>query len=184
MNVSTKQAARPRRVWRYLLGAVPAVLVTLAVIGIFSTPPANAPAKAQTPVGRTIVIGFDGMDPGLTEAWMNEGFLPNFAKLRQQGHYQPMATTNPAQSPVAWASFATGLNPGAHGIFDFLSRNAQTYGPDYSIASVTPAKQLQMFGLQITVNFAEDGGQVILGPVHAETQMPAGQWPFNHHIVR
>jgi len=152
VNVSTKQAARPRRVWRYLLGAVPAVLIILAVIGIFATPPANAPAKAQTPAGRTIVIGFDGMDPGLTEAWMNEGFLPNFAKLRQQGHYQPMATTNPAQSPVAWASFATGLNPGAHGIFDFLSRNAQTYGPDYSIASVTPAKQLQMFGLQIPLD--------------------------------
>ena len=66
------------------------------------------------------------------------------SKLRQQGHYQPMATTNPAQSPVAWASFATGLNPGAHGIFDFLSRNAQTYGPDYSIASVTPATAIML----------------------------------------
>ena len=83
---------------------------------------------------------------------MNEGFLPNFAKLRQQGHFQPLPTNNPAQSPVAWSSFATGLNPGAHGIFDFLSRNAQTYGPDYSIASVTPAKQLQMFGLQIPLD--------------------------------
>ena len=92
------------------------------------------------------------MDPKLTEAWMAEGFLPNFAKLRDQGHYQPLPTTNPAQSPVAWSSFATGLNPGAHGIFDFLSRDPQTYGPDYSIASVTPAKQFQMFGLQIPLD--------------------------------
>ena len=113
---------------------------------------ALAVVGADEAPGRTIVVGFDGMDPGLTEAWMAEGSLPNFAKLRQQGHYQPLPTTNPAQSPVAWSSFATGLNPGAHGIFDFLSRNPQTYGPDYSIASVTPARQLQLFGLQLPLD--------------------------------
>ncbi|MFO1048574.1 MAG: alkaline phosphatase family protein [Geminicoccaceae bacterium] len=152
MNLSTIPAARPRRAWRRLLDAVPVLLAIAAAAFWLGGTDAAAPAKAQTPEGRTIVIGFDGMDPGLAEAWMNEGFLPNFAKLRQQGHFQPLPTTNPAQSPVAWASFATGLNPGAHGIFDFLSRNSQTYGPDYSIASVTPAKQFQLFGMQIPLD--------------------------------
>ena len=122
------------------------------LVAVLVVPSGPSVVGADEAPGRTIVVGFDGMDPGLTEAWMAEGFLPNFAKLRQQGHYQPLPTTNPAQSPVAWSSFATGLNPGAHGIFDFLSRNPQTYGPDYSIASVTPARQLQMFGLQLPLD--------------------------------
>lgn len=103
--------------------------------------------------GRTIVLGFDGMDPGLAEAWMAEGRLPSFAKLREQGHYQPLPTTNPAQSPVAWSSFATGLDPGAHGIFDFLSRDPATYGPDYSIATVEPPRHvLKAFGYQLPLD--------------------------------
>ena len=103
--------------------------------------------------GRTIVLGFDGMDPKLTEAWMGDGTLPNFARLRQEGHYQELPTTNPAQSPVAWSSFATGLNPGAHGIFDFLSRNPETYGPDYSIATFRPPEHvLKAFGFQLPLD--------------------------------
>ena len=148
MNLSILLAARLRRAWRRFAGVTPAIATILATVVLLPT----AAADAEAPPGRTIVVGFDGMDPKLTEAWMAEGFLPNFAKLRDQGHYQPLPTTNPAQSPVAWSSFATGLNPGAHGIFDFLSRDPQTYGPDYSIASVTPAKQFQMFGLQIPLD--------------------------------
>ena len=32
----------------------------------------------------------------------------------------------PAQTPVAWSTFATGINPGGHGIFDFLRRDPAT----------------------------------------------------------
>jgi len=99
-------------------------------------------AFAKGTDGRTVVLGFDGMDPKLTERWMAEGLLPHFAKLREDGHYQLLATTNPAQSPVAWATFATGLNPGAHGIFDFVHRDAETYGPLYSITKVEPPEHV------------------------------------------
>lgn len=97
-------------------------------------PPAVQP-KAQS---RLIVLGFDGMDPQLTERWMDDGTLPTFAALRAEGYYQRLATTNPPQSPVAWASFATGTGAGAHGIYDFLRRDPQTYRPDFSIARYTP----------------------------------------------
>ena len=69
---------------------------------------------------------------------MADGTLPNFARLAREGHYQVLPTTNPAQSPVAWSSFATGLNPGEHGIFDFLRRNTETYAPDYAISFTEP----------------------------------------------
>jgi predicted AlkP superfamily phosphohydrolase/phosphomutase len=123
---------------------VPAIL-SLAVFLVWAIPPGAAdPISADAPVsrGRTIVLGFDGMDPRLTERWMADGTLPNFARLRDRGHYQPLATTNPAQSPVAWATFATGLDPGSHGIFDFLHRDAGTYGPEYSITTVEPPKSV------------------------------------------
>jgi predicted AlkP superfamily phosphohydrolase/phosphomutase len=93
------------------------------------------------------------MDPVLTERWMSEGGLPNFAALAKAGHYQRLATTNPPQSPVAWASFATGLDPGGHGIFDFLRRDEHTYAPDFSIAEQIPSQRtLDLFGWQLPLD--------------------------------
>jgi predicted AlkP superfamily phosphohydrolase/phosphomutase len=109
--------------------------------------------SAQETKGRTLIVGFDGMDPTLAERWMADGTLPNFARLRDRGHFQPLPTANPAQSPVAWATFATGLHPGAHGIFDFLHRDAATYGPEYSITSVEPPEStIGAFGWQLPLD--------------------------------
>ncbi|MFC3195685.1 alkaline phosphatase family protein [Marinicella sediminis] len=102
---------------------------------------------AQTSGARTVVLGFDGMDPQLLQNWMDSGDLPNFKALADSGHFQELQTTNPAQSPVAWASFATGLNPGGHGIFDFVHRNPATQQADYSISGLKPAGPDEWFGL-------------------------------------
>jgi predicted AlkP superfamily phosphohydrolase/phosphomutase len=55
------------------------------------------------------------------------------ARLAEQGGYTSLATTRPAQTPVAWSTFATGTNPGGHGIFDFIRRNAKTYLPEFGL---------------------------------------------------
>jgi len=47
---------------------------------------------------------------------------PNFLRLKEDGSFRNLATTNPAQSPVAWASFVTGQDPGKNGIFVFKLR--------------------------------------------------------------
>ena len=135
----------------------PVLLVRLVVcqlMMIVATPDALAshegwPEAEEVRKGRTIVLGFDGMDPKLAQQWMDSGVLPNFKRLAKQGSFQPLPTTNPAQSPVAWASFATGTNPGEHGLFDFLRRNPQTYAPEYAIASTEEGRQLELFGLRI-----------------------------------
>lgn len=64
---------------------------------------------------------------------MEAGSLPNFRKLRDAGSYKRLATTAPAQTPVAWSTFATGANPGVHGIFDFLHRDPRHYRPDLAL---------------------------------------------------
>src|SRR3984885_6303685 len=92
---------------------------------------ALAPLAAQEPK-KLIILGFDGADARLTEKWMNEGKLPNLAKLRAQGSFAPLRPTIPSQTPVSWSTFSTGLNPGRHGIFDFLKRNPKTYHPSFA----------------------------------------------------
>lgn len=84
-------------------------------------------------VRRVVVLGLDGLEPSLVESMMAAGALPAFARLRGAGGYDRLATTYPAQTPVAWSTFATGANPGVHGIFDFLRRDPSTYLPDLSL---------------------------------------------------
>jgi predicted AlkP superfamily phosphohydrolase/phosphomutase len=100
--------------------------------------------KAQ--VRTAIFLGLDGLDPDLTEKWMEEGKLPNLSHLRERGTYRRLRTTFPALSPVAWSTFATGVNPGRHNIFDFLNRDLRTYAPELSSAKVRPAVRFLKIG--------------------------------------
>jgi predicted AlkP superfamily phosphohydrolase/phosphomutase len=84
---------------------------------------------------QVVVLGFDGCDPTLAAKWMAEGKLPNLARLAKTGTFETLGTTNPPESPVAWATFATGLNPGGTNIFDFLKRDPKTYLPELALVS-------------------------------------------------
>lgn len=106
--------------------------LSLALVAILSL---SGPLAAQEPQNQKLVIlGFDGADARLTEQWMNEGKLPNLARLRAQGSFAPLRPTIPSQTPVAWSTFSTGLNPGRHGVFDFLKRDPKTYTPAFAAA--------------------------------------------------
>ncbi len=81
---------------------------------------------------KILILGLDGLDPQLMNTFMNQGKMPTFSRLRSQGDFKSLRTSTPPQSPVAWSNFITGMNPGGHGIFDFLHRNPETYFPDFS----------------------------------------------------
>lgn len=85
------------------------------------------------PFERVVVLGFDGADAALVERYLSEGRLPNLKQLRASGYYAPLRSTNPPQTPVSWASFTTGLNPGRTEIFDFLRRTEGTYLPEFAM---------------------------------------------------
>jgi predicted AlkP superfamily phosphohydrolase/phosphomutase len=93
---------------------------------------------------KVVVLGFDGADSQLLERWMDEGELPNLAKLRQEGSFAPLQPTNPPQTPVSWSSFATGTDPGSTEIFDFVRRNPANYSPEYAMSHDT--RQPFMYG--------------------------------------
>ena len=95
---------------------------------------------------RAILIGFDAFDPKFFERLHNEGKTPNLSKFVEDGDYSPFQVTNPAQSEVSWTSIATGMNPGGHGIFDFVHRNPESYG---LYVSLLPTKK-GLLGTQFT----------------------------------
>src|SRR6266404_4280027 len=78
-------------------------------------------------VKRVVILGLDGLDFGLTQKLLAQGKLPHLAALRKQGCFKALASTLPPISPVAWSSFQTGVNPGKHNIFDFLTPDLRTY---------------------------------------------------------
>ena len=87
---------------------------------------AGTPAAAAPPARpKVLVIGFDGLAADRVERLMAEDKLPNLAQLQATGGYSRLRPSNPAQSPVSWASITTGWNPGKTGIFDFLRRKDQ-----------------------------------------------------------
>lgn len=106
-------------------------------------------ASAQQKV---IVVGFDGVDASWTERWMNEGKLPNLARLRATGTFRPLLPTTPAQTPVSWSTFSTGIDPGRTGIFDFLRRDPKTYLPVF--AAFDETKEPLLFGERNPIVFS------------------------------
>lgn len=117
----------------------------------------GAQARAETSRPGIFIMGVDGMDPEIAQRLMDEGRLPNLRKLAQEGSFQSLGTSNPPQSPVAWSNFVTGMDPGGHGIFDFIHRDPATYHP---ISSATPATEapggaLHLFGYVIPLSQPE-----------------------------
>ena len=113
-------------------------------------------AFARSRVKKFVILGLDGMDPALTEKYLAEGKLPNFAKLREQGCFKPLATTIPSMSPVAWSSFQTGVNPGKHNIFDFLTRDKQSYQPKLSSVDIRgPRRKISLGKYQFPLGKAD-----------------------------
>ncbi len=111
-----------RRHKKPLIAGAIALISAGVLIGVFMTKAATSFNK------KVIILGMDALSPEIIEPMIEQGKLPNFARLKATGSYARLSTTNPPQSPVAWAAFATGKNPGKNGIFDFIKRNPKTYG--------------------------------------------------------
>ena len=131
---------------------------TAAVVCAALLSGALAHAQPMTKPG-VFIMGVDGMDPVILSRLIDEGKMPNFAKLAREGSYQKLGTSNPPQSPVAWSNFVTGMNPGGHGIFDFLHRDPSNYHP---VSSATPPPDedttaLHLFGYVLPIGGSDAG---------------------------
>ena len=112
---------------------------------------------------RMIVFGFDGLDPDVLEKYIEQGRLPNLAAMAKQGQFEPLGTSIPPQSPVAWSNFITGMDAGGHGIFDFLHRDTETMFPYLSTSKPSDAKEPFALGKYLIPTGTIDGGYVSVG---------------------
>lgn len=119
----------------------------------------SSPAAAAAP-GKVVVLGFDGADHELVERMLADGKLPNLSALAGQGSFEKLRPTIPAQTPVSWSTFTTGLSPGRTMIFDFLKRNPKTYRPEFAIAE--EGRKPFLFGTANRPVFAATAAGVVL----------------------
>jgi predicted AlkP superfamily phosphohydrolase/phosphomutase len=135
-----------------LVGAFTALLLGAAATVV---PAAEAPP-------RVVILGFDGVDSQIVEQMLAKGELPNLAALKARGGYSPLTPTVPAQTPVSWATFSTGLDPGGHEIFDFLKRDPSNRIPTFAVAEEITVPFL--FGRRNPAAFAAAGALLFLLP--------------------
>ena len=77
---------------------------------------------------KVLLIALDGATLDLLQPWMDDGELPLLAKLYREGAGGTLLSTVPWATPTAFASLATGTNPGKHGVYDF----GKLIGDDYT----------------------------------------------------
>ncbi len=110
----------------------------------------GAPAVVrETEHPQMVVLGIDGMDPDILEEVLRlyPDAMPNFRWLIGQADgIQSLGTSTPPQSPVAWSNFITGLDPGGHGIFDFIHRDLTTRAPAPSTTTMEEASSVELPG--------------------------------------
>ena len=76
-----------------------------------------------------LIIGLDGLSYNMLDRFDIE--LDYFDRTRQQGVSGDLMSVDTPTTFPAWTSFATGKDPGSHGVCDMITQN-----PDYSTQSV------------------------------------------------
>ena len=69
---------------------------------------------------RTLLVGIDGGSWSVLDPLIDAGVVPTLGSLFDEGVSGDLASQIPPWTPSAWPSLYTGVNPGKHGVFDFL----------------------------------------------------------------
>jgi len=94
---------------------------------------------------RILTIGLDGATFDLIEPWAETGYLPIFARLMSEGAYGHLRSTIPPMTAPAWTSFMTGVNPGKHGLYDWIYRRDGSY--DVSPVTASRCKEPTLWSI-------------------------------------
>ena len=78
---------------------------------------------------KVVVLGLDAADFEFLDPWRAAGDLPVLDGILRGGASGPLRSTDPPVSSPAWATFMTGMNPGAHGLYDFVMEDPRTNRP-------------------------------------------------------
>lgn len=92
---------------------------------------------------RTLVIGLDGVCRSVLDPLIEDGITPTLAALSEDGAVGPLESQLPPWTPSAWPSMYTGVNPGKHGVYDFLHFE----GYDWDVVNRSHVKEFAVWEL-------------------------------------
>jgi len=69
---------------------------------------------------KLFILVLDGASYQTIEEWLNDELLPNLTRLLKKGTKAILHSTIPPDTPPAWTTMFTGVNPGKHNIYGFL----------------------------------------------------------------
>ena len=116
-------------------------------------------------MSRILVIGLDAAGLDLIQPWVAEGHLPHIGRILSTGTYAAMRSTMPVMSPPAWTSLISGLNPGKHGIYDFVRLLPGSYRLQSTRRDQTSFRTI--------FDYASDAGQPVIAMNIPLTYPPA-----------
>jgi predicted AlkP superfamily phosphohydrolase/phosphomutase len=109
-------------------------------------PPKLAPA---------LVLALDGATFDVVGPMADAGRLPHLARWMNEGAWSALPSVVPPVTFPAWSSFATGLHPGGHGIFDFTHKEPGAYRVRFTNAS-------DRAGRSVFRRISDAGGRVLV----------------------
>ena len=84
----------------------------------------------------TLVIGLDGADWSLLNPLMEDGAMPTLKAFVDSGVSATLESIRPTNSMSAWTSLMTGVNPGKHGVYDFIRKTDTPFTTTVTNSSV------------------------------------------------
>jgi predicted AlkP superfamily phosphohydrolase/phosphomutase len=72
------------------------------------------------------VVGLDGADWSLLRPWIDEGALPTFARILDEGVTGDLESTLPPVTFPAWKCYSTGKTPGKLGVYEWFGYDRRT----------------------------------------------------------
>jgi len=114
---------------------------------------AQGSRKSSAGPNRVLVLGLDGATFDLIKPWAAAGYLPTLKRLMDEGAQGSLLSTTPPMTGPAWTSFATGVNPGKHRLYDWIARDEGRY-------SFSPVTALDMEAPTIYTLLSDAGRRV------------------------
>jgi predicted AlkP superfamily phosphohydrolase/phosphomutase len=129
---------------------------------------------------KLIFVGVDGADWSIVNPMIEEGILPNFKKLMDEGCYGGLHSTTCFYSPPAWVAMMTGYRPGSTGIYTFgnWDREIKKFIPVRSEDVLTPSvwdianladRRSALINVPVTYPVREVNGLMISGMMTPST---------------
>lgn len=123
------------------------LLVTVSLAKLRITNRRESQARPMTGSGsdsmNTLLLGLDGACLPVLDRLLDANAIPTIESLLEDGYVDDLTSQIPPWTPSAWPSLYTGVNPGRHGVYGFLTFD----GYDWDVVDRTNVREYALWEL-------------------------------------